>query len=112
MFAWLSLAGFFFVDTLLPFDSRSSPSIFNSFADLLLLLLLFVGGISGIFHYIDNFFIPSGSARECQDDMVTMVSLYSGVPLAVDKTVGLSQVVSKLTVYRRLFACLQISFRN
>ena len=39
--------GLFFCDTRLPFGSRSSPYIFNTFADLLLWILMVVGGIFG-----------------------------------------------------------------
>ena len=48
--------GEFFVDTRLPFESRCSPFIFNTFADLLLWILIYIGGIRCVIHYLDNFF--------------------------------------------------------
>ena len=44
----------------------------------------------------DDFFLCAPSARECQANMDTMVSLFSeiGIPLADDKTLGPSQCVS------------------
>ena len=90
----------FFLDTRLPFGSRSSPFIFNSFADLLLWLLIFVCGISCVVHYLDDFFLCASSLEQCQAHMDSMCSLFSelGIPLAEDKTVGPSQCVSYLGI--------------
>ena len=46
----------YFVDVRLPFGSRSSPFIFNQFADALLWILIFVFGIQNILHYLDDYF--------------------------------------------------------
>ena len=90
----------FFVDTRLPFGSRSSPFIFNTFADLLLWILIYVGGIRCVIHYLDDFFICAPSAKKCQDDMEVMQSIFStlGVPLASDKTVGPVQCLTFLGI--------------
>ena len=82
--------GQFFLDTRLPFGSRSSPLLFNNFADLLLWILVAVGGITYIVHYLDDFFLCAPSAGECQVHMDTVMSLFTelGVPLAEDKSVG------------------------
>ena len=64
--------GQFFVDTRLPFGSRSSPFIFNTFADLLLWILIYIGGIRCVIHYLDSFFICASSAARCNHDMSTM----------------------------------------
>ena len=90
----------FFLDTRLPFGSRSSPFIFNAFADLLLWLLIFICGISHAVHYLDDFFLCSSSPEECQAHMDVMCSLFSelGIPLAQEKTVGPVQCVSYLGI--------------
>ena len=92
--------GQFFVDTRLPFGSRSSPYIFNTFADLLLWLLIYVCGIPLVIHYPDDFFICSGSQEECRKHMLSMSSLLSelGVPIADDKTCGPAQSISYLGI--------------
>ena len=92
--------GQYFFDTRLPFGSRSSPFIFNTFADLLLWILIVVAGVSGVIHYLDDFFLCAPSAEECQANMDTMVSLFTelGIPLADDKTVGPSQIVTYLGI--------------
>ena len=92
--------GFFFIDTRLPFGSRSSPFIFNTFADLLLWILIYIGCIPFIIHYLDDFFLCASSAEECQSHMDTMQSLFSelGVPIADNKTVGPSQCVTYLGI--------------
>ena len=60
---WL---GWFFVDTRLPFGSRSSPAIFNNFADVLCWILVHIGGILYIVHYLDDFLLCAKYAEECQ----------------------------------------------
>ena len=92
--------GNFFFDTCLPFGSRSSPFIFNTFANLLLWILIVYGGIQCIIHYLDDFFLCAASRQECQSNMDTMVSLFSelGIPLADDKTVGPAQSVTYLGI--------------
>ena len=92
--------GQFFVDTRLPFGSRSSPYIFNTFADLLLLMLIYVCCIPLVIHYLDDFFLCVASQDECRKHMDTMLSLFAelGVPVAEDKTCGPAQVVSYLGI--------------
>jgi len=53
-YSWLNR---FFFDTRLPFGSRSSPFIFNAFADALLWILVNKFGLSELIHYLDDFFI-------------------------------------------------------
>ena len=48
--------GFYFIDTRLPFGSRSSPSIFNRFADLICWVLQHKFGLKSLVHYADDFF--------------------------------------------------------
>ena len=83
---------FYFVDTRLPFGSRSSPFIFNQFADALAWILIFVFNIPYILHYLDDFFLvaPAKSSPSCQDFMDSAINAFNhlGVPLAPDKIVG------------------------
>ena len=51
--------GKYYVDTRLPFGSRSSPYIFNAFADLLAWVLVHVAGIPFLIHYLDDFFFAN-----------------------------------------------------
>ena len=53
-FSWDNMT---FLDTRLPFGSRSSPFIFNQFATALLWILVSVYGINNITHYLDDFFL-------------------------------------------------------
>ena len=90
----------FFFDTRLPFGSRSSPYIFNTFADLLWWILINVGGICWIIHYLDDFLICAPTREQCIHDMETMQSIFSelGVPLASDKTEGPASVLTFLGI--------------
>ena len=80
----------YFVNVTLPFRSRSSPFLFNQFADALLWILIAVYGIPFVIHYLDDFFFCNVTAPSCQADMDTLKSTFSelGVPLAPDKVVG------------------------
>ena len=82
--------GFLFVDTRLPFGSRSSPFLFNTFADLLAWALVTVCGVSALLHYLDDFFFCASSELSCRRDMDIFLCTCSrlGVPIAHDKTVG------------------------
>ena len=90
----------FYVDTRLPFGSRSSPAIFNAFADLLAWIFVYVGGVLFLLHYLDDFFCVNHSARACQDDMGAIQSIcdYLGVPLAPEKIVGPAQQLTYLGI--------------
>ena len=52
-YKWL---GRYFFDVRLPFASRSSPFIFNAFADSLAWILIHKFGITSLMHYLDDFF--------------------------------------------------------
>ena len=96
-FRWNRL---FFVDTRLPFGSRSSPFIFNSFAMLLCWALIYVCGIAMLIHYLDDYLICSPSQAGCSADMVRFLDVCDavGVPIASDKTEGPSQCLTFLGV--------------
>ena len=90
----------FYFDMRLPFGSRSSPFIFNTLADLLLWILIFVVGMPHIIHYLDDFLIVAPSSGECSEFMSAMCSTFTllGIPIADDKTVGPSQFVTYLGI--------------
>ena len=90
----------FFIDTRLPFGSRSSPFIFNTFAMALAWIIINVGGLMFLIHYLDDFFMAHYSESVCQHDLDVFLSICSelGVPLADDKTVGPSTRVTYLGI--------------
>ena len=94
---WL---GAYFVDTRLPFGSRSSPAIFNNFADLLAWVLIHIGEIKNLVHYLDDFFICAPDTITCSSWMHRFTSLFRslGVPIASDKTVGPSSTITYLGI--------------
>ena len=51
--------GYYFVDTRLPFGLRSSPAIFNQFADLVWWILHHKYELQSLVHYSDDFFLVS-----------------------------------------------------
>ena len=80
---------FYFVDTRLPFGSRSSPFIFNTFADALTWILIHVFGIPYLLHYLDDFFIADNKNQLLQYmDRMKKAFQWLGVPLAPDKIEG------------------------
>ena len=51
--------GQYYIDTRLPFGGRSSPFIFNNFADALAWVVIFVCGIPHVLHYLDDSFVAA-----------------------------------------------------
>ena len=90
----------FFVDTRLPFGSRSSPFIFSSVASLLCWVLIHVCGIALLIHYLDDYLIVSPSLSDCSRDMKLFLDVCDavGVPIASNKTEGPSQCLVFLGV--------------
>ena len=90
----------YFVDLRLPFGSRSSPFIFNQFAEALLWILICVFGIPHIINYLDDFFLCASSFEECENDMAKLKLAFSelGVPLAPDKVIGPATVITYLGI--------------
>ena len=76
--------GGFYVDMVLPFGGRSSPAIFNDFADALAWIFMFFGGIAALIHYLDDYFWVCGSASACQEalDAITTICEFLGVPFS------------------------------
>ena len=64
--------GFYYVDTRLPFGSRTSPFLFNSFAELLCWILVIVGGIAHMVHYLDDYFLTVATSAQYAREMDTM----------------------------------------
>ena len=82
--------GSYFVDTRLPFGGRSSPAIFNTFADALTWILNYHGLVDFVIHYLDDFFLCAEKKSTCQLWMDIFHSIMDelGIPIADDKTVG------------------------
>ena len=89
-YKWL---GKYFFDIRLPFGSRSSPFIFNTFADALNWILVHKFSLTCIIHYLDDFFICASTFSECQQKVSTVLNVFRslGVPIALDKLEGPSQ---------------------
>ena len=80
----------YFVDTRLPFGLRSSPFIFNTFADALAWIFVWCYGILYLIHYLDDYFMCNSSFMKCHNDMNLIQSACNdlAVPLAPDKIIG------------------------
>lgn len=96
-FSWL---GSFFVELRLPFGSRSSPFIFNNFADAICWILIVHFCIQFVIHYLDDFFVANSDRHSCQADVDTILHAFGmlGIPVAVDKLVGPSQCITYLGI--------------
>ena len=82
--------GRFFVDVVLPFGCRSSPFIFNTFADTLEWVARSKFEVKSMLHYLDDFFFTGPSFERCltaRDNFATMCKELR-VPLADDKAEG------------------------
>ena len=83
--------GNYFVDTVLPFGLRSSPAIFNQFADLVGWVIKTKYGIVTIIHYADDFFLVSGQNQNiAQQQLHTVCQAFQemDIPLATEKIIG------------------------
>ena len=78
----------FYFDKCLPFGLRSSPYLFNQFAQALSWIMSENYAIRHHIHYLDDYFLvgPAGSTQ-CARDVSTMLSLCEclGVPVAENK---------------------------
>ena len=90
----------FYVDTRLPFGSRSSPYIFNCFADVLWWFITTLCGVAMCIHYLDDFFLAAKTKSECESYMKRVKDLFCflGVPIALDKLEGPSTVLTYLGI--------------
>ena len=96
-YQWL---GQFFVDTRLPFGSRSSPFIFNEFAGLLAWVMINVIGILYLLHYLDDYFMTNTTMTGCSRDLSSFTTTCEtlGVPLAPGKVLGPAQRLTFLGI--------------
>ena len=81
--------GCFYFDTRLSFGSRSSPRIFNDFADCLCWLFRQEANNPSIHHYLDDFYFVANSNAAAARSYQTILTLSHrlGVPLAPEKCV-------------------------
>ena len=89
-----------YYDVRLPFGSRSSPFIFNTFADSLTWVLVEKFGITGATHYLDDFLIPGPSFTACRSRLSTVLFVFKflGVPIAEEKLEGPAQIMVYLGI--------------
>ena len=95
---WL---GYYFVDTRLPFGLRSSPAIFNRFADAICWIIQHIYNIINLIHYSDDFFLVSPPFKKTALHEITTVKSafqYLGVPLAEDKLEGPTTSITYLGI--------------
>ena len=93
--------GFYFIDTRLPFGLRSSPSIFNRFADLICWVLQHKFGLKSLVHYADDFFLVSTDTRNLAvRDLTCMCEAFAelNIPLAEGKIIGPSHIITYLGI--------------
>ena len=79
----------FFVDTRLPFGLRSSPGIFNRFADAVWWIIQFIFNIKNIVHYSDDFFLVSShNIQQAHTELSTVKSAFKhlNIPIAENKS--------------------------
>ena len=85
---WMDM---YFVDTRLPFGLRSSPSIFNSFADTVHWILQNNYALCDFTHYSDDFLFAHGpSLQKANIEIQTASAAFHhlGIPTADEKTEG------------------------
>ena len=81
----------YFVDVRLSFGSRSSPGIFNDFADLICWILQYVKNLPRTIHYSDDFFLVSDNHwQRASADLMRLRDTFSEIntPLAAEKLFG------------------------
>ena len=88
------------IDTCLPFGLRLAPKLFNIMPESLAWILL-DQGVTYLIHYLDDFLtVGPPNSEECQQnlDVILQVCQALGVPLAVDKIGGPSQILEFLGI--------------
>ena len=90
--------GKYYVYPVLPFGARSSPHIFNSLADLIHWIL--EQKKCNPLHYLDDYFIAHLGRSVCQHFFQVAIDIFNelGVPLALDKLEGPTQVLKYLGI--------------
>ena len=82
-----------YFDIRLPFGLRSSPFIYNVFADAVTWILVHKFDITALIHYLDDFFVCANTKEGCQRKVDTILRVFEmlGIPVAEDKLEGPSQ---------------------
>ena len=95
----ISWQGQYFFDCCLPMGASSSCQLFEIFSSAIQFIAE-ENGISGLNHYLDDFLIANHSQSACSDDLNTfkLICKEIGVPLAPNKTVGPSQIITYLGI--------------
>ena len=96
-FEW---GGKYYVYVKLPFGGRSSPGIFNNFADLLCWVFQFVRKISTCDHYLDDYIFVGKNKALCGFYLREAISTCTllGVPLALEKVEGPATSITYLGI--------------
>ncbi len=92
--------GQFYVDLKLPFGSRSSPSIFTDFADLLCWILTTNYKLV-VIHYADDYLMfTTACLAEAKDDLEKFKAVFEflDIPIAEDKLLGPATVIIYLGI--------------
>ena len=82
---------YYFIDNRLPFGLRSSPGIFNRFADLTCWVIQNIFQLMSLVHYADDYFLVSIKHKEvAYKELERLCQAFQemNIPLAVDKIVG------------------------
>ena len=92
--------GKYYVDIVLPFGLRSSPFIFNTFADSLEWIARNKKGIENMLHYLDDYFFTGATFAICQQEMTQFDRMCNelDIPLAEDKKEGPSETITFLGI--------------
>ena len=93
--------GHYFIDTVLPFGLRSSPGIFNRFADLVCWVLCNKFNINSLVHYSDDYFLVCGdnlSFAIAELNKLLKAFKDLNVPLAQEKIIGPVNVITYLGI--------------
>ena len=90
-----------FIDTRLPFGLRSSPAIFNLFADAICWIIQNIFKVINIVHYSDDFLLVSqNNLRTAHSELNTVKHAFNhlNVPIAEDKLVGPTTTITYLGI--------------
>ena len=90
----------YYIDTVLPFGAKSSPRLFNNFADALEYAMR-VNGVTDIIHYLDDYFtIGPRNSMLCESNMNIMLNTCKTIGFGVQhkKVVGPSTEIEFLGI--------------
>ena len=81
--------GYYFIDFRLPFGLRSSPGIFNRFADAICWILQNIYQLPLTIHYSDDYFFVAFHPIAAQRDFERALQAFRdlGLPVAIEKTI-------------------------